>query len=100
VSAYDFFRRQTIVGIGAFLLGSAVAAAAGMMANNTHSPVASAVVFVGFGICFVSITLLQILSRCPSCRKFTLGAGRQFFPNFCSNCGLDLHSVDRKNRPI
>ena len=98
MSARDHLNRKLrpwIIGMyGSF----AVVFVSGVVASLLDEPPAIAVLIPGFVICFGSMLLIQLRTRCPFCRlklgQMLLASGLvwRFGPafNFCPKCGTSL----------
>jgi hypothetical protein len=67
----------------------------GLLYESYHSPVFFAAAIVGVGGFAVCCVLFSFAFRCPRCHKLIMAVNTPrtsvlSFPNFCSNCGLDL----------
>ena len=92
-----FRRRRTMLGISLFAL-AAMMLLIGSLAGRHDTIFVRAIALAIFCIVLVGIILFQVSFRCPRCGKplsaNVSGTGPFSFPRYCSNCGLDLQSVD------
>lgn len=93
-----FRRRRATLGISVFAL-AAMMVVIGSLAGRHDVFFVKAIGVMVFCAVLVGIILFQVSFRCPRCGKpisavNVSGPSASSFPRYCSNCGLDLQSVD------
>src|SRR6266849_4875912 len=105
MTVHDQFRWRRIKLLAALPICFILFLGGGLLYESYHSPIFFAVAIVGFGGFAVCCVLFSFAFRCPRCHKLiraikTPGISVLSFPNFCSNCGLDLTSTKKDNQTI
>jgi hypothetical protein len=93
-----FRRRRATLGIGVFALAAIIVIIGSIAARHDVFFVKAVGVLI-FCAVLAGIILFQTSFRCPCCGKpisavNVSGTSPTSFPLYCSNCGLDLQSVD------